>query len=535
MRETHGRRVGVVVREAEALVRPSGPSSVARRSKVPGQPRELALSRPLMAILAMLGAAVAFAGEAMFLRDRESFGLWQHPEIATVDFAVGLAYIFTGLVAWRRRPSNRVGLLMTAVGFAWFIGAWGNLSDLNVWRGVCGFVYDTSPKFDLFRVAYWFEALNQAILLHLILSFPTGRLGTRPARLVTAGAYLNVLILGFFRSVTLDVLGGLGPLFHLPSGHLGLWPGAYSHLYVGRVYEAIWILLLVAALVILLVRWHRATRPMRRVMTPVWFAGSVVAVSLVVSAPALLGSLTSWQVGACCTGALAPTTTPLVLIPEGLQAALFWIARTGQFLIPVAFLFGLLRVNLARIGVSDLVRRLGHPQPTDALQTVLARTLDDPSFVVAYWIPGSRSFVDAEGHPVLLPHDNPGRAVTMIGEGEHPFGALIHDPALAEQPILLDAVASAARLSMENERLAAEVKAQLEEVRASRARIVEATDIERRRIERDLHDGAQQRLVNLSFSLGLAQDRLATGDVSGASTLVHEAREDLRSALSELR
>jgi signal transduction histidine kinase len=115
--------------------------------------------------------------------------------------------------------------------------------------------------------------------------------------------------------------------------------------------------------------------------------------------------------------------------------------------------------------------------------------------------------------------------------GGAPVAALIHDPALLEERDLVESVRATAGLVLENERLAAEVRAQLEEVRASRARIVTAADEERRRLERDLHDGAQQRLVALSLKLALAQ---AEADPAAVATLDH-AREDVEQALGELR
>jgi signal transduction histidine kinase len=268
-------------------------------------------------------------------------------------------------------------------------------------------------------------------------------------------------------------------------------------------------------------------------LAPVWFAGSVMAVSVAVAAPTFIGSVSSWQVGVCCSGSLAPGAVPLIFIPTDIQQGLFWIARAGQVLIPVAFLIGLLRVSLARIGVSDLVRELGESPAPGRLKEALAKSLGDPSLEVVYWT--SKGYVDHEGRSVALPSSATDRGVTLIEREGDPLGALLHDPALAEQPQLMEAVGAAARLALENERLHAEVKAQLEEVRASRARIVQAADLERRHVERDLHDGAQQRLVNLSLALRMAQDRLRQGNDSAAEATLEEAAEELRTALFELR
>jgi signal transduction histidine kinase len=152
-------------------------------------------------------------------------------------------------------------------------------------------------------------------------------------------------------------------------------------------------------------------------------------------------------------------------------------------------------------------------------------------------------YTDDGGRPVELPGSDSGRAVTVIKRADEVLGALIHDAALREEPALLDAVCAAAGLAIENERLHAEVLARLEEVTASRSRIVDAADAERRRVERNLHDGAQQRLVTLSLALTMARNRLASEtDRSEARSrrtdvdeLLTEAAEELVLALQELR
>ncbi|MDQ3738603.1 MAG: sensor histidine kinase, partial [Actinomycetota bacterium] len=167
----------------------------------------------------------------------------------------------------------------------------------------------------------------------------------------------------------------------------------------------------------------------------------------------------------------------------------------------------------------------------------------DPSIDVAHWLQDDASYVDSHGHPVELPADDPGRTVTVIERAGARLGALVHDPALREEQGMLDAVCAAVGLAMENERLHAEVLARLGEVTASRARIVQAADAERRRVERNLHDGAQQRLVTLSLALTMARNRLAR-DASrsqagpcgpGVDELLTEAADELVLALQDLR
>jgi signal transduction histidine kinase len=154
---------------------------------------------------------------------------------------------------------------------------------------------------------------------------------------------------------------------------------------------------------------------------------------------------------------------------------------------------------------------------------------------VAYWSPIQDHFVDAAGQPMALPDDGAGQAVTLLERNGVPEAAIIHDAILLEEPGLIASVASAMRLAVENDRLTTAVESQLAEVRASRARIVAAGDAERQRIERDLHDGAQQRLVALTLALRLARTRLGDDADPSVKLSLEQASEEARAALAELR
>jgi signal transduction histidine kinase len=148
-------------------------------------------------------------------------------------------------------------------------------------------------------------------------------------------------------------------------------------------------------------------------------------------------------------------------------------------------------------------------------------------------MPDEREYVDLEGNQVdVVPTAT--RAVTILERRGEKVAALVHDAALREDPALLDAVSSAAGLALDNERLLAQLRAQLAETRSSRARIVDAADTERRRLERNLHDGAQQRLVTLALHLRMAQETLRD-DPAAAGELLDGVGEDLKLALEELR
>jgi signal transduction histidine kinase len=202
--------------------------------------------------------------------------------------------------------------------------------------------------------------------------------------------------------------------------------------------------------------------------------------------------------------------------------------------VPVAVLFVFLQRRLARGMVAGLVVELGGPSSSTDLREALARALGDPSLELAFWFPAEECYVDGDGGVVKLPDEDSGRRSTLVERDGQPIAALLHDPVLEHNAELVSSVCAAASLALENERLQAELRARLVELQASRARLVEATDTERRRIERDLHDGTQQRLVSIAMSLGLLETKLP-GQAEAARPLVRETREALALALAELR
>jgi signal transduction histidine kinase len=200
---------------------------------------------------------------------------------------------------------------------------------------------------------------------------------------------------------------------------------------------------------------------------------------------------------------------------------------------PVAFLIGLMSARLARSTVADLLIQLhSDPAPGD-LPELFASTLRDPSLTVTYWLPQYGTWADADGHAVELPAEGSGRAITVIERDGLRLAALVHDPSLEDEPELLDAVSAAAGIALENGRLQAELRARLEELHGSRERVLEAGQRERQRLERNLHDGAQQRLIALSLDLSMLEQRL--GDDPEARAQIDLARQEISQSLEELR
>ncbi|HWI73640.1 MAG TPA: sensor domain-containing protein, partial [Baekduia sp.] len=167
------------------------------------------------------------------------------------------------------------------------------------------------------------------------------------------------------------------------------------------------------------------------------------------------------------------------------------------------------------------------------VRELLAESLGDHSVAIAYWLPDREMFVDDVGRRVELPHPASGRTWTTVERDGRPVAAIVHDAALDTTSELVQAAATASSLAIDNERLKADLRARLEELRVSRLRIVEATDAARRRIERDLHDGAQQQLVALALELRLL--RAKVGDRPEITSQVDVLSERLASALAELR
>jgi signal transduction histidine kinase len=201
--------------------------------------------------------------------------------------------------------------------------------------------------------------------------------------------------------------------------------------------------------------------------------------------------------------------------------------------VPISFLIGLLRARLARSSIGDLLVELREPAEPGALRDALARALRDPTLELAFWVPEYEAYVGSDGEPVELPGEGSGRVATFVERGGKRVAALVHDSSLRDEPQLVGAVTSAAGIALENERLQADLRARLTDLRASRSRIVEAGDAARRKLERDLHDGAQQRLVSLSILLRLVAGKLPPD--APETRLLTTARDELTASLAELR
>jgi signal transduction histidine kinase len=413
---------------------------------------------------------------------------------------VGWSFVGAGLVAWSRRPENRTGALMVAVGLA-------QLLNGLLFNGV---ILVREPV----AFALWFllATLPEGVLGHLIAVFPDGRATTRLQRVFIIANYAATVPLALVQLLLVEP-GRLG-CTECPDDILGLGGRDRYGDMVLSVSDLSLAVLTALLLWIVVTRWRHAAEPRRRSLAPVALVGIVL--------------LIVYMTGQTLKAVLPD---PPLALEVGFNLAILM----ALVLWPLAFLAGLARTRLDRSAVGDLAVQLDEALPPGRLEQVLASALHDPTLQLAYWLPDRHAFVDAAGRPVELPAAGGDRTITILRHDGDPVAAMLHDAALDDDPALVRAVAATARMTIENERLQAEVRAQLEEVRASRARIVEFGDAERRRVERNLHDGAQQRLVNLSLALGIARAQVGTTSEKEMVVALDEAAAELRLAVAELR
>ena len=413
--------------------------------------------------------------------------------VAALVLTLGVGWSFgaLGVIAAARWPGSRVGLLMIAVALAWFARTVGALDAR--WA---------------FEVAVLGGAVYLALLGHLVVTYPSGRLESRAqVVVVTAGYLCTVPTAALARWVLPDDQACPTCRFNLV---VGGDPGTVST--ADRILLMVVVITSTAALALVALRWRAATPASRRSIEPaLWGAMGILAV------------LVAQRLGV------------VAHVSDSVATVLSWALTGALMLWPIGLVVGLARARLDRSAVADLVVELGGRMPPGSIRDALARALHDPSLQVAFWLPDKRVFVDEAGRQVADPAETETSSVTVLARDGEPVAALTHDPSLSADPGLVSAVAAAAGLAVENERLHAQVQAHLVETRASRTRLVAAADAERRRVERNLHDGAQQRMLNLMLSLRTAQADLARGAYQGADDALEVAAGQLGHALTELR
>ncbi|TML25972.1 MAG: hypothetical protein E6G26_12840 [Actinobacteria bacterium] len=548
------------------------------------------------------GPAAVFAGAAAVALTLSS-DHEEHPAFTTVLLLfVSMSFVIAGLIGWLRRPSNRTGMLMVAVGY-------GVLATS---------LYEANAAVP-YTIGTVFGSVFIAIFLHLLLAYPSGRLLSRWGRTLIVAAYATAVL-----APLLDAMFAQEQTCkpHACPDNLVLVSHDHAaHTITTALSTTAAVLLFAGAFWLLVGRWRRATPAMRRQLRPVYLAGGLSVVLL----------------------AVGFIVTPFSGVGNTIVSVALIVTFTA---VPFLFLAGLLGTTLARsAGVGTIFSAVPERASPGEVQEGLRAALRDPTAEVAYWYEEGEHYVDVDGNRFDLPPDTRSRVVTRLDYADSPVAAIVHDPALREEPELLEAITSAARIALERDKLLVEVKAraeryravlqampdlmfrisrdgtyrgfnapnprdllsevvvgrkvhdrlpkmladrfleagqaavdrgtpqmieyeldfsgetrnyearfaasgedeflmivreitdrkrQQEELEASRARIVAAGDEERRKLERNLHDGAQQRLVSLSLSLRLAQGRIRSNP-GGAEELLEASREELTQALEELR
>ena len=447
--------------------------------------------------LGPLAVALGLTGVWVARRDPADSFAGSSTSGAIAYLAGGWSLVAVGIVFSTRHRGNRFGMLLTAAGFAWL------LAGLAV-PGV-----ETSFGFTIGLVAL---VACVPVVSHAALAYPTGRLRSLSSVSVVAVSYAGaLLLLGFLPAAVFDPQAtgchdcptnvvlvraddGLYQTFNQYGLRIGIaWIAACGVLLVWRLVNS------------------------RRV--------APILLPVILPALAYL-ALVAWD--------FQHSLARGILSNDAFDRSLWRYEAGALVAFAVGVAWGLLRERRARAVVARLIVELGRAPEPGAVRAALAATLDDRGLELAYRRSGDAGYVDASGHPLEL-NPGPDRAVTPIVRGGEPVAALVHDARFVDQPGLLQEVLSAARVAVENERLQAEVRARVEELQSSRARIVEAGDAERRRLERDLHDGAQQRLLALSYDLRVARSKADAEGRKAVATIVAAATEEAQAAVEELR
>ncbi|MGZ8783171.1 MAG: PAS domain-containing sensor histidine kinase, partial [Gaiellaceae bacterium] len=367
------------------------------------------MRRRYLALLAAGGLALAAIGTAFVLASdyEENKGAF-----LSLALTVGLSFLASGVIALWRRPENRTGILLVSVSYLWFLGALTESS--NDW---------------IFTTGVLVNSLALGAFVHLLLAFPSGRLEGRRNAAFVAGSYALV-----FAGSAAQLLVDEQPDPDCPEcgSTILVTNSETAATAVNAIVGVLALALVLSMMVITVRRFVRARGALRRALGPVLVTGAVVLLVLLLQ-------------------------LVVAAISEGAEQPLYYVFLVTFALVPVAFLVGVLRSRLARSGVGDLLLELGRGAP---LRDALSRALNDPTLDVAYWLPDPGRYVSAEGKPLV--EGDGSRNVTFVEHAGRPTAALIHDPLLSDEPELVEAVAAAAGLWLDNERLQAKLRSQIE-------------------------------------------------------------------------
>jgi signal transduction histidine kinase len=414
------------------------------------------------------------------------------------QFAAGVGLISACFLWAVDRPADRTGLLLALAGMAWFMPVWVGWHD-----GPAG----------VRTVAMLLQPLFLPLVCHVVLSICSGQKRVRVA--LTLLYFLTA-------ALTLALLLVTDPLTDP-----WCWSNCTANVLLvtsqpslARALAGVWIAVSVAVGLALAIgslgHLRRATRTARRLTWLVTVPSSLLGITLVAHG-------------------IAVTALPPENPTDPLYALIFQLQAWSVVALSAGTASGLLRARWARRAAADLAVRIGEAPKPGSLEPVLARATRDPTLEVAYWLSDSRRFVNGSGRDVSPPPPDRDRAVVQIVREGELIAVINHDPALVDPTGLVQAIGPAARVAIDNERLQAELLAQLEELKSSQVRIVQTGDAERRRLERNLHDAAQQTVLALSYDIGLALAAARKSARRDVLELLQRAMRTVQSAVDELR
>lgn len=461
-------------------------------------PLVVALSKRLL-VFAGLGALMCGLIVALSLTGSAPESERQLAALAyTLTAAIPIA---VGLYFWYRQPQNRFGLMLVAAGLGWSLAT---LAES-----------DSSFLYSVGRVSVW---MVEPLIMYLVLAFPSGRLTTRIDRMLVAAFAAIAAFLFLPTAFLVETYPASSPLTtcqaSCPTNFFSVLDSTPAFVEpIVTVREILVMLIFIGVASRLFHRIRDATDLTRRTISP-------VLVAAIARVDAYVAFLLARRV--------APDSHVFDVIG--------WVLLATLPAIAIGFLVGALRWRLYVASALEHLAQGVMARPNRAnLRAALAETLEDPELEIASWQPGDPGlWIGSDGRTVDIDRPEPDRTVTTISDNGRPSFALIHDPQLSEHRDFVDAVASVAVFASENEQLTARLRSSLRELERSRMRLVSAADNERRRIERDLHDGAQQRLVALRIKLELA-DELMTVDPAHAHDLIHQLGPEIDESLEEVR
>ena len=448
--------------------------------------------------LALAAGAIAFA----MLTTVVGMANGAPVDFLVTDLVMGLTFVVCGLAAAWLRPISPAGPMLLVCGGLWFVGS-----------------YAPTGHPILFPLGFAFEGYYDLVLAALLLMLSSPSLRLEPRWLIGAlGAAMAARSLG--RLLLQDPVR-LFDCAECAANPFAIWPNpaAFETVEIASNLAIAGLAALVA--VVALRRLLRSGPVWRRVRLPILLAGG-----LAMTARAYDSFEYAWSTA---TGAL------LVVIAEPWGEIFAWAGFGARTLVPIGFLVATLRVRSAPGPLGPFSAGLERPRGSSTVGDALRTALGDPSLVLLRPV-DAEAWTTEDGAPAALPGPGHGRAVTLVGPEDRASAAIVHDPALLEQPELLGAVVRVLRLALENERLESELREQLRAVTESRERIVTAAEEERQRLERDLHDGAQQRLIGVMLAL---QQARSTADAEAAPKPLRDqleaAARETTEAIHELR